>query len=42
MGQDHGGLEPRNRGSEGKMYVIYASPETAVKQRNLAKERERE
>ena len=42
MGQDHGALAPKNRGSEGNMSMIYVSPETAVKQRRLANAREKE
>ena len=42
MGQDHGGLEPRNQGNEGKEFVLRVDPETVGKQRSIAKARERE
>ena len=42
MGQDHGGLEPRNRGCEGRGFVIYVCLETLVRKRSLAKVREGE
>ena len=42
MGQDHGGLEPRNHGSEGKESALCIGTKTAGKQRTIVKERERE
>ena len=42
MGQDHGGLESRNQGSEEKDYVLRVGPETVGKQRSIARERERD
>ena len=42
MGQDHGGLESRNQGSEEKDYVLRVGPETVGKQRSIARERERQ
>ena len=38
----HGGLEPRNRGCEGRGFVIYVCLETLVRKRSLAKVREGE
>ena len=42
MGQDHGDLEPRNQGSQGKESALHVRTETAGKQRSVVKDRERE
>mgnify|MGYP000173228308 FL=1 len=42
MGQDHGGIEPRNQGSEGKESALHVGTDTVSKQRTVVREREGE